>query len=330
FNAVGPQPFGHVIDLERGSWREQVRRIQPDVVYALLNWQALPFVHRVFTENPGIPFVWHFKEGPFICYEKGLWPELVQLTTRSDGQIYCSEEMRDWFETAMPGSTRHEDVLVLDGDLPKRDWFDVAPSPHAADDEIHTVVPGRPIGLHPPHVAALAAQKIHLHFYGEYTHELWREWIGRTDRVARGYLHLHPSVDQDRWVHEFSRYDAGWLHIFRSDNGGDLRRANWDDLNVPARISVLAAAGLPMLQLDNGTSRVAAQSIVRRLNMGLFFTELDELGPLLRDGARMKAIRESAWRQREEFTFDRHAERLVAFFRQVIEHRSGSRRRTSG
>ena len=329
FNSVGPQPFGHVTDLERESWREQVRRIRPDVIYALLNWQALPFAHRIFTENPGIPFVWHFKEGPFICYEKGLWNELVELTTGSDGQIYCSDEMRDWFETALPGSTLHEDVLVLDGDLPKREWFALPRSPRPFDHDVHTVVPGRPIGLHPPHVAALAAQTIHLHFYGEYTHELWREWIDKTDRLARGYLHLHGNVDQDRWVQEFSQYDAGWLHVFRSENGGDLRRANWDDLNVPARISVLAAAGLPMLQLDNHASRVAAQSIVRQMELGLFFGEIEELGPQLLDGARMQAIRESVWSKREEFTFDRHADRLVAFFRQVIDGASGSRRRAS-
>jgi hypothetical protein len=329
FNSVGPQPFGHVTDLDRRNWREQVRRIRPDVIYALLNWQALPHVHRIFTENPGIPFVWHFKEGPFICYDKGLWPALVELTRNSDGQIYCSDEMRDWFETAIPGSTDHEDVLVLDGDLPKQDWFEVPASPRRFDGEIHTVVPGRPIGLHPGHVAALAAQKIHLHFYGEYTHELWREWIDRTDRLARGYLHLHGNVDQDRWVKEFSGYDAGWLHVFRSQNGGDLRRANWDDLNVPARIPVLAAAGLPMLQLDNRGSRVAAQSVVRQLKLGVFFDDPEELGPKLRDGERMRAIRESVWSQRAEFTFDRHADRLVSFFHRVIERASRSSGRAS-
>ncbi|HEY0878212.1 MAG TPA: hypothetical protein VGE10_07140 [Zeimonas sp.] len=32
-----------------------------------------------------------------------------------------------------------------------------------------------------------------------------------------------------------SQYDAGWLHAFRSANEGELRRANWDDLNYPAQ-----------------------------------------------------------------------------------------------
>src|SRR3954451_24090022 len=41
YNTVGPLPFGHVEDLPRGNWREAIRQIQPDVIYALLNWQAV-------------------------------------------------------------------------------------------------------------------------------------------------------------------------------------------------------------------------------------------------------------------------------------------------
>ena len=55
YNYVGPLPFGHVHDLDFAIWQEDVRRIQPDVIYALLNWQAVPFVHSVLGQNPGIP-----------------------------------------------------------------------------------------------------------------------------------------------------------------------------------------------------------------------------------------------------------------------------------
>ena len=75
-------------------------------------------------------------------------------------------------------------------------------------------------------MAALAARDLHLHFYGDYTQGQWREWIARTQALAPRHLHLHPNVGQERWVDEFSRYDAGWLHVFESDNGGELRRAN--------------------------------------------------------------------------------------------------------
>ncbi len=41
----------------------------------------------------------------------------------------------------------------------------------------------------------------------------------------------------------------------------------------------------------------------------------------LRDCARMEEIRANVWRHRERFTFDYHADRLIAFFREVIASR---------
>jgi len=327
FNTVGPLPFGHVTDIPHAGWREAVRRIRPDVIYALLNWQTVAFAHQVLTENPGIPFVWHFKEGPFICLEKGLWPALIALTTRADGTIHSSPEQRDWFETVLPGSTVSTPTLVLDGDLPKRDWFVGERSPRLSDTdgEIHTVVPGRPIGLHARTVGELADARVHLHFYGDFMQGQWAEWIPRAQAVAGDRLHLHPNVDQRGWLREFSQYDAGWLHYFASDNMGDLRRANWDDLNYPARIATLAVAGLPLLQYDNTGATVAAQTLARAGDLGFFGRSMAELAAQLYDRARLDAVRASVWRQRGQFTFDAHADRLIAFFRQVIAHTPQSR-----
>jgi hypothetical protein len=320
YNSVGPLPFGHVHDLPQDDWQRALRELQPDVIYALLNWQAVPFAHEVMQAAQGIPFVWHFKEGPFICLEKGLWPQLVDLHRRADGQVFSSPEMRDWFDTVVPGLAASKPTHVLDGDLPKRDWFTALPAePHPwPDGEIHTVVPGRPIGLHPPDVAALAAQGVHLHFYGDFTQGQWREWIQKTRALAPRHLHLHPNVDQRHWVQEFTRYHAGWLHAFRSTNGGELRRANWDDLNYPARMATLAAAGLPMIQQANEGSTVATQTLCRELGIGLFFETLQDLGPQLRDTLRMAALRDSVRTQRERFSFDPHVPALVDFFRRVI------------
>lgn len=327
YNAVGPLPFGHVQDLPRQGWQRAIEEIQPDVIYALLNWQAVPFAHEVLRADTGVPFVWHFKEGPFICLEKGTWPQLVALHTRADGQIFSSPEMRDWFDTVVPGLSAAKPTHVLDGDLPKRDWFDTARSPRLSqqDGEIHTVVPGRPIGLHPPDVGRLAELGVHLHFYGDFTHAQWRQWIDKCRTLAPRHLHLHPNVDQSRWVAEFSQYDAGWLHAFRSVNHGELRRANWDDLNYPARMATLAAAGLPMIQQANDGSVVATQTLARQLGGGVFFETLDDLAATLRDRERMSAMREQVWAQRRLFTFDHHVPALVDFFREVM--RSSGRTR---
>jgi hypothetical protein len=282
----------------------------------------VPFAAEVRRAVPDIPFVWHFKEGPFICRERGTWGDLVELTERSHAVIHSSQEMADWFATFAPRAAEPERSLVLDGDLPKADWF--AGAPHSRrlsedDGEIHTVVPGRPIGLHPEDVAALAANGIHLHFHGRFTHGQWREWIDRTRPLAKGHLHLHPTVGQERWTEVFSRYDAGWLHVFRSRNGGDLIRADWDDLNLPARMATLAAAGLPMIQRNNDGARVAIQSVGRDLGVGLFFEDYEGLAAELRDGATMASLRSNVAAHAPSFTFDAHVDRLVDLFRRVIE-----------
>ena len=324
YNSVGPLPFGHVEDIPYKGWKERIAEIEPDIIYAQLNWQAVPFAHEVLIADTGIPFVWHFKEGPFICMEKGTWPQLIDLYNKSDGQIYNSPEMRDWFLQFVDGQP--ETTLILDGDLPKKEWFkdEVTPLLSSGTDEIHTVVPGRPIGLHPHTVAELAEQKIHLHFYGDFTHGQWKQWITKTQTMAPGYLHIHPNITQENWVKEFSQYDAGWLHFFQSDNNGELMRANWDDLNYPARMATLACAGLPMLQRDNSGNIVATQSLIKEHGLGLFFNDMAELGNQLRDQVLMSQLRQNVWNKRMMFCFDHHTERLIAFFREVMRQKKSS------
>jgi len=318
YNTVGPLPFGNVQDIPYNNWEEEVKKIQPDIIYALLNFQAVPLAHEVLKANTRIPFVWHFKEGPMICREKGTWNELIELYSKADGRIYCSKEMKDWFKEFLKNS--NENDLVLDGDLPKKDWFTGERSPLLSekDGEFHTVVPGRPIGLHPYNVEELAKENIHLHFYGDFTQGQWTEWIEKTHKLAPGFLHIHPNVDQENWIAEFSQYDAGWLHFFQSENYGELVRANWDDLNIPARMATLALTGLPMLQKNNAGHTVAIQTVAKDLNLGLFFNTMAELKLLLQDQKRMKEIRKSVWEQRHLFTFDHHVDTLTGFFQKVI------------
>jgi hypothetical protein len=167
-------------------------------------------------------------------------------------------------------------------------------------------------------VAELAQEGVHLHFYGDYTHGQWRDWIRDCRALAPRHLHLHPHVVQDDWRLEFSRYEAGWLHAFESANGGELRRANWDDLNYPARLATLAASGLPMIQRDNSGALVATQTLARELGIGVFYRSIPHLGEQLRDRPALDAVRDRVEAARERFCFDGHVPDLVAFFRQVI------------
>ena len=63
-HTVGPLPFGHVSDLPATGWHAAVRALRPDVIYALLNWRAVPFAREVLAAELDVPFVWHFKEAP--------------------------------------------------------------------------------------------------------------------------------------------------------------------------------------------------------------------------------------------------------------------------
>ena len=323
FNTVGPLPFGHVAEVPRERWREAVHELQPDVVYGLLNWQAVPFVHEVLAADLGVPFVWHFKEGPWFSLQHGHWPMLADLHLRSDGVVYSSPELRDWFGVTLP-ATRQRPSLVLDGDLPKAEWLVGEQSPLLSeqDGEVHTVIAGRPMGPPPEVLGELARAGVHVHVYSEKVHAQMRDWVEACRRLAPDHLHLHSQVDQADWVRVFSQYDAGWLHDIRSTNGGDLHAATWDDLNYPARMGTLAAAGVPMLQRDNAGHVVATQALCRERDLGLLWREPADLVDALTDRERMSLLRKSVWSQREHFTFDAHVDALVDFFRaRIADHR---------
>ncbi|MRJ75976.1 glycosyltransferase [Aeromicrobium sp. SMF47] len=316
FNTVGPLPFGHVSEVPREGWRDAVRELAPDVIYGLLNWQAVPFVHEVLSADLGIPFVWHFKEGPWFSREHGHWPMLVDLHTRTDGVIYSSPELRDWFHATVPAS-RTRPSCIVDGDLPKAEWLMGEQSPRLSerDGQVHTVIAGRPMGPPSEVVEELARHDVHLHVYSEKGHAQMREWVTEVRRVAPRHLHLHPQVDQEDWVAEFSQYDAGWLHDVRSTNGGDLHAATWGDLNYPARIGTYAAAGVPMIQRDSHGSIVASEQLIRDLDLGFTWREPSDLLQSLQDFERLDRLRKSVWSQRDRFTFDAHTDQIVSFLR---------------
>jgi hypothetical protein len=211
--------------------------------------------------------------------------------------------------------------MVLDGDLPKREWLEGTPSARLSevDAEFHTVVPGRPIGLHPGLLRDLPKEHIHLHFYGDLQHRDWKPWVEEAQRVAPEHFHLHPHVGPAQWVSELSRYDAGWLHFLKSDNGGEIGSSVWDDLNYPARMATLMAAGLPLLQYDNRGAIVATQTLARQFDIGVFCQDMVQLGTQVRDTERMNQISDNVRQHRSLFTFDYRADELLAFFARVMK-----------
>jgi hypothetical protein len=320
---VGPLPFGHVPDLDRDRWPQAVRVLAPDVVWAQLNWRAVPFAHAVRAAFPGLPFVWHFKEAPQRSIVRGEWPLLAGLVTGADACLLATEEERDWFAMALHGRVDPVRLGVLDGDLPKRERLDgpLAPKLSELDGQPHTVVLGRPAGLDAEWVLDLARRGIHTHLHGQVRAPgpkgSWTAWLDGALSAAPDHVHLHPEVGPENWVRELSQYDAGWLHRFDSTNGGDLRRAGWDDLNSPARLPALLAAGLPLLQQANPGSTVSVERVLRRDGTGLFYRSADDVAAVLAEELAGRRGGAAALAARERHTFDAHADRLVSLFRSL-------------
>ena len=320
WDSTGPFAYGNVTHIPFDEhWPEAVRVAAPDVIYGLLNWQALRLIDAVLDADLGIPLVFHFKEGPLACYDRGVWPTLMRVLRDSAAQVFIDEESREWLQLATDGQLDFSKTMILDGDLPKIEWMtdDWAPKLSAQDGRIHTVCSGRPLGIEP--LADLAAAGITLHLYGVSFHQGFPNWV--REGLAHGTLALHPTVEPCDWVRELSQYDAAWFHIYTSDNGGDLRRARWDDLNLPARVGTYAAAGLPWIMKDNRGHRVALQRIAQEHDIGVFFSDFAGLAAQLRDRARLAQLTTNVRACRTEFAFDTHADELIALFREAIARR---------
>lgn len=308
WDTASSEPFGRIVPATLESAR-------PDVIYALLNWQALPFLHQVLDHNRRhwhAPFVFHFKESPFFAQRAGYWPLLRDLVLGADARVYSSPELLDWFATAIPESAALPDTVAIDGDLPKRDWMtdNWAPRLSDIDGTPHTVCVGRPLF---EEVDQLVARKIHVHVYAQPYMRFGSRWVG--DGPVSPYLHLHSPVEPADWVPELSRYDAAWTHIFNSTNGGDLGCATWNDLNLPARLGTYAAAGLPWIHRANPGHRIAVNTLAVRLGAGIPYTTADDLAAALHAEIDTHTRSTAVRAHRYELTFDHHADALIALMR---------------
>ncbi len=320
-HTVGPLPFGHVQDVPSV---EAVRELDVDVVYGLLNWRAVPLAARVLRELPHLPFVWHFKEAPQACVRRGTWPDLAALCEGADEVLAATQEELDWLDLALPGRLDPARTGVLDGDLPLAAWFAGERSPRLSEQDgaVHTAVLGRPLGVDTDLLVRLGRAGVHVHLHGQVRDHGPAAGWGAAVREAQAQVdtvHVHPKVEQPDWVRVLSRYDAGWLHRFRSTNGGDLRRAVWDDLNAPARIPTYASAGLPMLQQASPGSVVAAERLLG--DSAVRYDDVDDLAARLHDRTALDRAAQASWDGRARFTFDAHVDRLVAVLERAVARR---------
>lgn len=317
YSTVGPLPFGHVTDVPRENWKEEIARIQPDIIYALLSTSAIELAHEVLEAGTGIPFVWHFKEGPHEAQKAGLWGKLIDLYAKSDGCIYLNDEEQRWIEMFTPRRSTAT-TLLLDGDLPPAANFSDSFSPKLSDSdgEIHTVVAGRMVGITPNDYRILAKNGINLHIYSENmtANEDFLPYIN----IDSSHFHIHSHCPQQKWAEEFSRYDAGWLHCIDSCNNGNILNVTWADINLPARISTYLVAGIPMIQKRNGNHIFAQRSYLKPYDIDIPFDNMQELASSLRNSSFLNKKRQNVLAVRHNFSFEAHEEELVDFFRRII------------
>jgi len=318
FTGTGPLPFGNVKDVHYKNRYETVRQIKPDIIYAQSNTLSIPLAHEVLINKCDIPMVWHFKEGPYVSMKWGHHSKLIDLYNRSEGVLYINPEMKHWYETFT--GKRHGLTGIMDGDMPPKAYFTdrFSPKLSAENGAFHTVTPGRIVGIEPVEMRQFAENNIHVHLYTDFHYHRRNSLMESMQKAAPLHFHLHPHCDPENWVEEFSRYDAGWLHRFESENEGDILRATWDDLNMPCRMNTLAAAGLPMIQYDNTRHIVAMQEHIKKIDCGIFYREAKDLKAQLANRQRMETLRRNVLQNRFRFCFDEYVPELMDFFNQVI------------
>ena len=168
-----------------------------------------------------------------------------------DGHIFCNRAKLTYWTTPPRDGGCGLDVTgdgavveFLDGDRPKLEFMNDRFVERLSDEdgELHTVCVGRPVGID---CVALARRGIHLHVYCNSYDDAYRMIApdlsprdARREAALLGrYLHVHTSLQtlggswaevrrtKERWVEEFSRYDAGWSYIGSPLSLGAARRS---------------------------------------------------------------------------------------------------------
>ena len=318
YSPSGNLAFGDIENIPYESWERRVDEINPDLIYAQMNYMAVDLAYHVFKKRKNVPFVWHFKEGPFFCRNYGTWNKLMEMNNNADGVIFINSLAKEWYHQFMPSPNANE--FVMDGDLPPSERFEGYRSQLLSDldGEPHTFVAGRLFGINADDLEEMAHNGVHFHIYGDVFQNQARATLDEARALVPDYIHLHPSCPSEKWLEEFSRYDSGWLHWLHSRNFGDISRMDWPDFNSPARMSTYAVAGVPMIMADNTGHRVHYQEYLTALGMGLPAGSFKELALKLKDKELMTRLRTDSWRNRYEFCFDTFLPGLEQFFRQVI------------
>jgi hypothetical protein len=294
-----------------------VSDFQIDVIYSLKNsWDGSSELVDFMLDGENPPIVRHYKE------HSGRWEPLERRTlTRTAGQVYINEESLEHFRRLyqVDLGTAH----LLDTDyLPARYVRDdLQPKCFEHDQRPHLLVPGS--------VSAsggrtdirslcqvMSRRHIHVHIYGN-------KFIGRDEKgqwragdvrvyhayrplLDDGFVHFHDTVEASRLSYEWSRYDAGLMHVASRDP----EETAFQRMNQPNRVACVLSAGLPLAQQRGGQD--AMERLVGETGAGFLFGDYAELADILEDRRVLGEASRQSLCVRQDFTFESRLPELIA------------------
>jgi hypothetical protein len=251
-----------------------------------------------------------------------------------DGHIFCNREKLAYWSRPVAEGGRGLDVFgdeaghaFLDSDLPKREFMNdrFSDALSEREGELHTACIGRPFNVD---FLAAARRGIHVHVYSNSVDDVYRTIAGSlSGRAARRgaaeldrYLHVHEPLQpagtgwtevretKQRWVEEFSRYDAAWSYI-----GTPLA---WDPLDdraaIPNRLGTYLLAGLPVIT-DRRPGFYRHDELQRMgVDVELPGSDYDHLRAQLEDEVATRRRRDNARSARHGYSFEASIDPLLA------------------
>lgn len=341
----GPYKFaeGFITDVTLDNYIDVIKKEKVDIIYSL--FQTYPPSHWSDVENTAIHDIWQTLRRIFSDRNKGLFDVPIvrhwgfdsyyldrEVVKAFDGHIFCNLEKyifwitpkdKGGFGVSLPLDA--ERLIFMDSDLPKGEFGNdnFSRKLSEADGQIHTVCVGRPFSLN---YYELARRKIHVHIYGNNFDDVIKLMapdipIRKIPGIDFSYVHLHPSLQtinqslaetraiKNRWVSEFSQYDAGWSYV-------QARR--WSLLDnravIPNRLSTYIIAGLPVIaETLPGYYRY---DVLKENGIQIDFSrdDYDGLSKKLSDKGMMHHKAGSVLACRKKFLFDYYIDDLIRYF----------------
>lgn len=149
----------------------------------------------------------------------------------------------------------------------------------------------------------IASHEMHIHIYVSRENEFY-------EKLAKGneFIHYHGHLNTTDLFQELTQYDFGWAGFNAAKNAEHLNVA------LPNKVMEYVACGLPVLSFPHETQK----RFIENHGIGLVLNNLDGLTEQIENG-KLDEIRETVLRKRHEFTVESNIDKVVDFYKDLIE-----------